>query len=112
MAGVRWVTVTSLSAIHSARRPGVPMSSAVGTYRLAPKKRGVNTRNQRHHLQIFCRWCPLTIALNGIVSDTAQHRELRLFADAKPLAHPREEMRQAVVPAFDPLGNTSASTGE
>jgi hypothetical protein len=31
MAGVKWVMVTPLSAIHSARRPGVPMSSAVGT---------------------------------------------------------------------------------
>ena len=43
MAWVRCVTVTWLSAIHSARRPGMPMSSAVGTCSWAPKKRGVNT---------------------------------------------------------------------
>jgi hypothetical protein len=43
MAGIRWVMVMELSAIHSARRPGVPMSSAVGTCSWAPKKKGVNT---------------------------------------------------------------------
>ena len=32
--------------IHSAKRPGVPMSSAVGTWSSASKKRGVNTT---HH---------------------------------------------------------------
>lgn len=67
------MTVTSLSAIHSANRPGVPISSAVGTCNCAPRNNGVNTarvsvlgRNQYE----------LTIPLNRIMGDPTQHREL------------------------------------
>jgi len=46
--GVRWVTVAWTWLIHSASLPGLPMSSALGTNKLAPKKRGVKTGELAH----------------------------------------------------------------
>ena len=44
--------MTSLSAIHSASLPGVPISSAVGTWSSAPRNKGVKTVQARSHREI------------------------------------------------------------
>ena len=51
----------------------------------------------------------LTVSLDGIMSDTAEHGEPRLLTQAKPLPHPWEEMGQAVVPALHALRNASTT---
>jgi hypothetical protein len=106
------VTVHSLSAIHSASRPGVPISSAVGTCSSAPKKRGVKTRSGDISQSFDSPDGKRTVSLNGIVRNTAQHRKPFLRRQSKPLTHPREKVRQTVMPSLDALGNTGTATRE
>ena len=47
MAGVRWAIVTSCRRIHSAMRPGTPISSGSGMQRVAPIWNGVNMSRWR-----------------------------------------------------------------
>jgi len=53
-----------------------------------------------------------TIPLNGIMSNPAQHRELRVPIQPKPLPHPREEMSQAVMSTLDTLRYSCAARCE
>jgi hypothetical protein len=46
------------------------------------------------------------------MGDTRQHGKLGFAAQAKRLAHPGEEMRQAVMSTLDTLGNTGTARGE
>lgn len=106
------MTVHSLSAIHSASRPGVPISSDVGTCNSAPKNRGVKTTKKaiRSSFKIFDEG--LTVSLNRIVRDTTQHGKPFRRGQAESLAHPREEVCQTVMPSFDALRDTGTSTSE
>lgn len=53
-----------------------------------------------------------TITLDGIVSNPTQHCELGGFAQQEAVAHPGEEMREAVMASPDALWDTGASTSE
>jgi hypothetical protein len=46
------------------------------------------------------------------VRNPAKHRKLAGLIQPKPLPHPREEVRQAIVPSLHTLRDTSTSTGE
>lgn len=46
------------------------------------------------------------------MGDTTEHRELGVFAKAKPFAHPREEVRQAIMSSLDALRDTRAPARE
>lgn len=54
--------------------------------------------------------CKLTISLNRIVSDAAQHSELGMRSQPKSFPHPREEMRQTVMATPHALGHTRTPT--
>ncbi len=54
----------------------------------------------------------LTVTLDGVVCDTTQHGELRVFSAAETLPHPREEVGQAIMSSLDALGDTRTSTRE
>jgi hypothetical protein len=50
----------------------------------------------------------LTVSLNGVMCNAAQHGEAFLFRHLEALAHPREEMGQAEVPTSDAFGDARA----
>ena len=52
----------------------------------------------------------LTIPLNRVVGDTTKHRKFGTLSDIELVAHPREEVGQAMMSAFDPLGYPSTPT--
>lgn len=52
----------------------------------------------------------LTISLNRVVSDATEHRKFGSLSNVKLLAHPREEVGQAMMSAFDSLGYPCAPT--
>ena len=54
----------------------------------------------------------LTISLNGVVGDTTEHGEFRSLPNVKLVAHPWEEVSQAIVSTFDPLWYPSTPTGK
>ena len=87
------------------------MSSEVGTWSWAPRKRGVNTeKSVGNQTKRFMEG--LTVSLNGIVGDPTQHGEFGGPIQPKPLAHPGEEMRQTEVATSHALGDTGTPTGE
>jgi hypothetical protein len=45
----------------------------------------------------------LTIPLNGVVGDTTKHRKFGLLSNVELVAHPWEEVGQAVMSTFDSL---------
>jgi hypothetical protein len=52
----------------------------------------------------------LTIPLNGVVGDTTKHRKFGSLSNVELGAHPWEEVGQAMVSAFDPLGYPGTPT--
>lgn len=46
------------------------------------------------------------------MSNTAEHREPRMFPDLETLTHPRKEVGQGIVPAPDAFWNTGTSARE
>lgn len=91
----------------------MPISSGVGTYSWAPKNRGVKTGNkQRSMIEIEVCSEALTVSLDWIVSNTAEHREPRMFANLETFPHPWKEVGQRIVPAPDTFGNTGTSARE
>lgn len=113
MAGVKWVIVISASAIHSASRPGVPISSGVGTYRRAPKNSGVSTGNFQLTRDSFIYYGKrLTISLNRIVGNSAEHGEPGVLSNTKALSHPWKVVRKAPLSSLYAFGYASASARE
>ena len=53
-----------------------------------------------------------TVALNGIMRNSAQHCKLGILIQIKTLSHPWEEVRQAVVSSSDALGDACATASE
>lgn len=54
----------------------------------------------------------LTVSLNRIMSNSAQHGEPGLLAQSEPLSHPRKEVSKTVMPPLYTLGNPSATASE
>jgi len=48
----------------------------------------------------------LTVSLDRIVSDPAQHGEFSIRSQLEPLAHPGKEMGQGIVPSLNSLWDT------
>ena len=54
----------------------------------------------------------LTISLDGVMSDSTEHCELRMLSDPEALPHPREEVGETIVSAPDTLWNARTSACE
>ena len=54
----------------------------------------------------------LTIPLNRVVGDATKHRKFGSLSNVEPLAHPWEEMGQAMMSTLDSLGYPGTPTRE
>lgn len=52
----------------------------------------------------------LTIPLNRVVGDTTKHRKFGSLSNVELVAHPREEVGQAMMSTFDSLGYPGTPT--
>ena len=54
----------------------------------------------------------LTISLNGIVGDTAEHSKFGKLSNAELMAHPREKVSQTIMSTLNSLGYSCAPACE